>query len=312
MKPRIIQIGRLQASLERALDEEFDTHALWRESDPAAFLAQYGGQFAGMATSIRLGADAKLMDALPALRVIANFGVGYETIDIAAAKQRGIAVSNTPDVLNDCVADLAMGLVIDVARGLSAADRFVRRGDWTRAQVPLATRVSGKRLGILGLGRIGRAIARRAEGFDMQIQYYNRGTVGDVTYTRAPSLIELARWADFLVIAAAASASTRDMISGDVIDALGSKGFLINIARGSVVDEPVLVRALSEKRLAGAALDVFADEPNVPLALMELDNVVLLPHISSATRETRKAMGDLVVENLHAFFSTGRLKTPVA
>jgi hydroxypyruvate reductase len=312
MKPRIIQMGRLQTSLEKALDEEFDTHALWRESDPGAFLAQSGGQFVGMATSIRLGADAKLMDALPALRVIANFGVGYETIDIAAAKQRGVAVSNTPDVLNDCVADLAMGLVIDVARGLSAADRFVRSGDWARAQFPLSTRVSGKRLGILGLGRIGRAIARRAEGFGMQIQYFNRGTVGNVTYTRAPSLIELARWADFLVIAAAASASTRDLISGDIIDALGSKGFLINIARGSVVDEPVLVRALAEKRIAGAALDVFADEPNVPLALMELDNVVLLPHISSATRETRKAMGDLVVENLHAFFSTGRLKTPVA
>jgi lactate dehydrogenase-like 2-hydroxyacid dehydrogenase len=311
MKPRVIQVGRLQASLEQRLAEEFDTHPLWRESDQAAFLAQHGGQFIGMATSIRLGADAKLMDALPALRVIANFGVGYETIDVAAAKHRGIVVSNTPDVLTECVADLAMGLVIDVARGLSAADRFVRRGDWTKAQFPLATRVSGKRLGILGLGRIGRAIARRAEGFGMQIRYHNRNNVAGVTYPRAPSLIELARWSDFLVIAAAASASTRNLVSSEVMDALGQKGFLVNIARGSVVDEPVLVQALGEKRIAGAALDVFVDEPNVPLALMELDNVVLLPHISSATHDTRKAMGDLVIENLHAFFSTGRLKTPV-
>jgi lactate dehydrogenase-like 2-hydroxyacid dehydrogenase len=312
MKPRIIQIGRLQASLETALAEEFDTHPLWREADPAAFLAKNGGQFVGMATSARFGADAKLMDALPALRVISNFGVGYETIDVAAAKKRGIAVANTPDVLTDCVADLALGLMIDVARGLSAAERFVRRGDWLKAQFPLATRVSGKRLGILGLGRIGKAIARRAEGFDMQIRYHNRRKLDDVAYGYAPSLVELARWADFLIIAAAGGAATRNLVSTEVFDALGTKGFLVNVARGSVVDEPVLVRALGEKRIAGAALDVFADEPNVPAALLELDNVVLLPHIASGTHETRAAMGNLVVENLRAFFSTGRVKTPVA
>src|SRR5256885_2810237 len=155
MKPRVIQIGRLQASVESALAEEFDTHPLWRETDAAGFLAKQGKQFVGMATSAKFGADAKLMDALPALRVISNFGVGYETIDVEAAKKRGIAVSNTPDVLTDCVADLALGLMINVARGLSAAERFVRRGDWLKGQFPLATRVSGKRLGILGLGRIG-------------------------------------------------------------------------------------------------------------------------------------------------------------
>jgi len=312
MKPRVIQIGRLQPSLETALAEEFDTHPLWGEADAPAFLARSGGQFVGMATSARFGADAKLMDALPALRVISNFGVGYETIDVAAAQKRGIAVANTPDVLTDCVADLALGLMIDVARGFSAAERFVRRGDWLKAQFPLATRVSGKRLGILGLGRIGKAIARRAEGFDMQIRYYNRRKLDDVAYGYAPSLVELARWADFLIIAAAGGPATRNLVSTDVIDALGTKGFLVNVARGSVVDEPVLVRALGEKRIAGAALDVFADEPNVPAALLELDNVVLLPHIASGTHETRAAMGNLVVENLRAFFSTGRVKTPVA
>jgi hydroxypyruvate reductase len=312
MKPRVIQIGRLQTSLEAALAEEFDTHPLWREADATAFLAREGGKFVGMATSARFGADAKLMDALPALRVISNFGVGYETIDVAAAKQRGIAVANTPDVLTDCVADLAIGLMLNVARGLSAAERFVRRGDWLKAQFPLATRVSGKRLGILGLGRIGAAIAKRAHGFDMQIRYHNRRPVQGVAYEHVPALLELARWADFLVVAAAGGAATRNLVSGEVIEALGKKGFLVNVARGSVVDEPALVRALGEKRIAGAALDVFVDEPNVPPALMELDNVVLLPHIASGTHETRNAMGNLVLENLRAFFSSGRVVTPVA
>ena len=311
MKPRVIQIGRLQASTEQALAAEFDVHPLWRETDPAAFLAKEGDTFVGLATSVRFGADAKLMDALPKLRVISNFGVGYETIDVEAAKKRGITVANTPDVLTDCVADLAIGLAIDVARGISAAERFVRRGDWQKAQFPLQTRFSAKRLGILGLGRIGRAIAKRAEGFDMQIRYYNRRPVAGVSYGYAASLPELARWADFLVVAAAGGAATRSLVSAEVLDALGEKGFLVNIARGSVVDEPALVRALTERRIGGAALDVFVDEPNVPLALMELDNVVLLPHIASGTHETRAAMGNLVVENLRAFFSTGRVVTPV-
>ena len=311
MKPRVIQIGRLQASTEQALAAEFDVHPLWRETDATAFLAKEGDTFVGMATSVRFGADAKLMDALPKLRVISNFGVGYETIDVEAAKKRGITVANTPDVLTDCVADLAIGLAIDVARGISAAERFVRRGDWQKAQFPLQTRFSAKRLGILGLGRIGRAIAKRAEGFDMQIRYYNRRPVEGASYGYAASLPELARWADFLVVAAAGGAATRSLVSAEVLDALGEKGFLVNIARGSVVDEPALVRALTERRIGGAALDVFVDEPNVPLALMELDNVVLLPHIASGTHETRAAMGNLVVENLRAFFSTGRVVTPV-
>jgi lactate dehydrogenase-like 2-hydroxyacid dehydrogenase len=311
MKPRVIQIGRLQASTEAALAEEFDTHPLWREADAAAFLAREGGSFTGMATSAKFGADAKLMDALPNLKVISNFGVGYETIDVEAAKKRGISVANTPDVLTDCVADLAIGLMIDVGRGLSAAGRFVRRGDWLKAQFPLQTRVSGKKLGILGLGRIGTAIARRATGFDMEIRYHNRRKVDGAAYGYAASLVDLARWADFLIIAAAGGAATRNLVSHEVIDALGQNGFLINIARGSVVDEPVLVRALAERRIAGAALDVFADEPNVPLALMELDNVVLLPHIASGTHETRNAMGNLVLENLRSFYSTGRVVTPV-
>lgn len=311
MKPRLLQIGRLLPSLEKTLLDEFDTHSLWRETDPSAYLKAHGKEFVGVVTSAKFGADAALMAALPALKVIANFGVGYETIDVNAAKNHGVAVSNTPDVLTDCVADIAWGLMLDVARGLSAADRFVRRGNWPRENFPLMTRVSGKRLGILGLGRIGGAIAKRGAGFDMQVRYHNRRPVANSAYGYEASLVELARWCDFLVIASAGGASTRRLVSADVIAALGEKGYLINISRGSVVDEPALIEALINKRLAGAGLDVFEDEPNVPTALFAFDNVVLLPHVASATKETRQGMADLVLANLRRFFKDGKLVTPV-
>jgi len=312
MKPRILQHGRLMASLETALAEHFDVHPLWRESDPRAFLAGHGGEFAGLATSARFGADRSLMEAMPRLAVIANFGVGVDTIDLDAARERGVAVANTPDVLTDCVADLAFGLLIDVARGLTAADRFVRRGDWLKGQFPLATRVSGKRLGIVGMGRIGAAIARRGGGFEMAVRYHNRRPVEGSAHGFEPSLPALADWADFLVVACSGGAATRHLVSRPVIDALGPTGFLVNISRGSVVDEAALVEALQAGRIAGAALDVFEDEPNVPPALFALDNVVLLPHIASATRETRQAMVDCVLANLRNWFDRGRLLTPVA
>jgi hydroxypyruvate reductase len=311
MKPRILQHGRPLPPLDDALAEEFDTHPLWGEADPASFLDREGSRFEGLVTSGRAGADAALLAELPALRVIANFGVGCDAIDLETARHRGIAVANTPDVLTDCVADLALGLLIDVARRISAADRFVRRGDWLRASFPLTTRVSGKRLGILGLGRIGSAIARRAAGFDMEVRYHGRRPVPGVAYGFEETPVGLARWADFLVIAAAGGEATRGLVSSDVIDALGPDGFLVNVSRGTIVDEPALVRALREHRIAGAALDVYADEPRVPDELLALDNVVVLPHVGSATRETRLAMGNLVLANLRSFFATGRLVTPV-
>jgi len=311
MKPRILQIGRLMPSLESALAGEFDVYLLANETDPKAFLAAHGAEFVGVATSARFGADAAMIDALPNLKVIGSFGVGFDTIDLDAARRRGVAVSNTPDVLTDCVADLALGLLIDVARGISAADRFVRRGDWLRGAFPLMTRFSGKRLGIVGLGRIGRAVAKRAAGFEMQVCYHDRAAIDGVAYGFESSLVELARWADFLVVAVAGGAQTRKLISRDVIDGLGAKGFLVNISRGSVVDEAALVDALVNKRIAGAALDVFENEPNVPDALLSLDNVVLLPHIASGTRETRQAMADLTFNNLRSFFRDGNLITRV-
>jgi hydroxypyruvate reductase len=311
-KACILQHGRLLPALEQALREEFSAHRLADEPDGPAFLSHHGSEFLVLVTSARFGADAAMLASMPALKAICSFGVGYDTIDIAEASRRGIVISNTPDVLNDCVADIAFGLLIDVARGLSASDRFVRRGEWPKGAFPLQTRVSGKRLGIVGLGRIGRAIAQRAVGFDMEICYHNRRPLPDVSYGYVATLAGLASWSDFLVVASAGGESTRHLVSADVLAALGPTGYLINISRGSVIDEAALVDALVNQRIAGAGLDVFDAEPNVPNALLALDNVVLLPHIASGTRETRQAMADLTLANLRSYLATGTLLTPVS
>jgi hydroxypyruvate reductase len=310
-RPRILQAGRLMPELEAALAAQFDCHPLWNEKDPQRFLAEQGAGFPALVTTSKNGADGALMDAMPNLKAITHFGVGYDTVDVAAAAKRGIAVSNTPDVLNDCVADVAMGLLIDAARGLSASDRFVRRGDWLKGQFPLTTRVSGKKLGIAGLGRIGQAIAKRAQGFDMDIRYHSRKPVAGVAFQHEPSLVGLAEWCDFLIVIVSGGPATRHLVSAEVIAALGPRGYLVNVSRGSVVDEAALVDALVNRRIAGAGLDVFEDEPRVPQALLTLDSVVLLPHLASGTRETRQAMADVVLANLHSFFEHGRLVTPV-
>ncbi len=312
-RPRLLQNGPLLPSLEAALDEAYEVHRLRTPAERAAFVAapQAHSAFDGIVTSAAVGADAALIDAVPGARVIASFGVGFETLDETAAVRRRLPVSCTPGVLDDCVADTAFLLLLDVARGGSAADRFVRRGDWLKGRFPLTTRVSGKRLGIFGMGRIGRTIARRASGFDMQVRYHNRSPQAGLPFGYEPSLTGLARWADFLVVAAAGGAGTRALVSAEVLDALGPQGFLINISRGSVVDEAALVDALANRRIAGAGLDVFENEPQVPEALFALDNVVLLPHLASATHETRQAMADLVLENLRSFFADGRIVTPV-
>ena len=302
-KTRVLQHGRLLPALEARLAETYDLHPLWEEADPEAFLAAHGGEFTALVTSARHGADAATIAAMPALEVISSFGVGLDAIDLDAARARGIAVGYTPDVLNDCVADTAFALVMDVARRITESDRFVRRGDWKKGPFPLATKVSGKKLGILGMGRIGRVIARRASGFDMEVRYHNRRELDDVDFVYAASLKELAQWADFLVIASAGGAETRGLVSREILDALGPQGYLVNISRGTVVDEAALVEALQHKRIAGAGLDVFEDEPNVPEALFALDNVVLLPHLASNTHETRAAMAQRVEDNLAAFLA---------
>ena len=241
-----------------------------------------------------------------------NFGVGYDTTDVGAAAARGVAVSNTPDVLTDCVADTAVGLVIDVMRGFSASDRYVRAGRWpVDGMYPLTRQVSNTRVGIIGLGRIGSAIAKRLSAFGCSISYHNRRQIADSPYTYMSSPEELARNVDVLIVAAAGGSSTRKLVSREVIDALGVDGYLVNIARGSVVDEEALVEALSEGRLAGAGLDVFADEPHVPEALLKMDNVVVLPHVGSGTVQTRAEMEELTLRNLDSFLKSGQLVTPV-
>ena len=306
MKHRLLSNGRLPPSLVARLAGDHALTTLGEQADPAAHLAEHGAAYEGLVTSAAVGADAALLDRLPRLKVISSFGVGLDRIDLAAARDRGIAVGYTPDVLNDCVADTAWGLLIDVARGFSAADRYVRRGAWPQGPYPLGRQVSGARLGIVGMGRIGRSIAQRSTGFNMQVRYHTRTPVAKLPWAHEPSLIELARWADFLVLITAGGAGTRHLVDAAVLDALGPEAYLINVSRGSVVDEAALVAALCERRIAGAGLDVFEHEPHVPAALMALDNVVLLPHVASATQQTRQAMADRVYDNLQAFFAEGR------
>jgi hydroxypyruvate reductase len=311
MKPRLLQHVAIPPLLATEFNTRYDAHPLWKETDPAAFLARHGHEFTGYVTSARFGVDDATLAAMPNLQVISSFGVGTETLPLEAAQARGIAVGYTPDVLNDCVADTAFGLVMDVARRFSASDRFVRAGRWLQGAYPLATRVSGKRLGILGLGRIGQVVARRASGFDMEVRYHNRRPNPAVPYTYESSIESLARWADFLVVVSAGGPETHHLVSASVLRALGPEGFLINVSRGSVIDENALIEALEDGVIAGAGLDVYADEPRVPERLLALDQVVLLPHLASATNETRQAMAELVVDNLDAFYATGKLRASV-
>jgi lactate dehydrogenase-like 2-hydroxyacid dehydrogenase len=306
----VLQVGPLKPSLAQTLRDDYAAYVL--PDEPAEFLAAHGDEIRAVVTSGRTGVDAELMAALPNLGAVVNFGVGYDTTDVDAAARRGVVVSNTPDVLTDCVADTAVGLVIDVMRQFSAADRFVRAGRWpVDGNYPLTRQVSNKRIGIIGLGRIGSAIAKRLSAFGCAIWYHNRHVVDGSPYTYAPSAVELAREVDVLIVAAAGGAGTQGLVSREVIEALGVDGFLVNIARGSVVDEEALVDALVEGRLAGAGLDVFTDEPHVPEALLTMDNVVVLPHVASGTVETRAAMEELTLRNLDNFLKTGELVTPV-
>ena len=306
----ILQIGPMTERFNRRLAAEHEVFRFW-EQGADAVLEQHAERIDIVVTSARFGCKAALIERLPSLRAIVSFGVGYDSIDIEGAKARGISVSNTPDVLNDCVADLAFGLIIDCARQMSAADRFVRAGDWPSGSLPLARKVSGKKLGIVGLGRIGEAVAKRSSGFDMEVRYHNRRPVEGSIHGYEASLSELACWADFLVVACPGGESTRHLVSRQVLDALGANGILVNVSRGSVVDESALVDALRDGRLGGAGLDVYAQEPTVPEALFKLPNVVLLPHIGSATEETRLAMEELLFANLQAFLERGEMVTAV-
>lgn len=307
----ILSVGAFYAPSYASLERDFTVHKLWQAKDRAAFITEVSGRVRGIQTTGGHGADAKLMDALPKLEIISCFGVGVDAVDLDAARRRGVIVTNTPDVLNECVADLAMGLTLATLRRISLGDRYVRAGSWLKGALPLARDVGGKTMGILGYGRIGKAIAKRAEAFGMRIAYHGRKQQPGVAHRYYASLTEMARECDVLMVICPGGAATYHLVNAEVMAALGPEGTLINVARGSVVDEAALVKALADGTLGAAGLDVFESEPKVPEALFAMDQVVLQPHVGSATHETRKAMGDLTVDNLRAHFSGRPVLTPV-
>lgn len=312
MRPELILPDKIMPSVEAALERDFAVHRIAGRADIDAVAEAARGRVRAIAVRAAIGVAPELIEALPALELIAIYGVGTDKVDLTHAQAWGVRVTNTPGVLTDDVADMALGLILATLRRLCVGDRFVREGRWARKEaLPLATKFSGKRVGIVGPGRIGRAIARRAAAFDAVIAYTGRRAHADLPYRFEPSLVALARDSDILVVAVAGGADTQGLVDREVLDALGPAGVLINVARGSVVDERALVAALREGRLGGAGLDVFESEPHVPEALLDLEQVVLQPHRASATRETRDAMGQLVLDNLAAHFAGRPLLTPV-
>ena len=299
----ILQLVPLRPTVQKELEARYRLH---KEA-----LDQVSGIVRGIVTNGYMGPSAELIDRLPRLEIISAVSVGTDNIAVEHARARGIAVTNTPDVLNNDVADLAIALMIMTARRLVASDRHVRTGQWPQGYYPLTVRASGKRVGMLGMGRIGKEIARRAEAMHNSIAYHSRKPAEGVPYKYYDDLVALARDSDFLVAILPATPQTQGLVGREVLEALGPQGIFINVARGSVVDEAALVAALQDGRLGGAGLDVFEDEPHVPEALFAMDHVVLQPHVGSATVETRQAMSQLVLDNLDAHFAGRPLLTRV-
>jgi lactate dehydrogenase-like 2-hydroxyacid dehydrogenase len=310
--PHVLMPGTYPEWDTTPMQSAYTLHRLWEAPDRDAFLAEHAPHIRAIATRGELGANAELIAALPRLELIACYGVGTDGIDLAACRARGIRVSNTPDVLNGDVADLAVGLTLALQRRIPAGDVFVRSGAWADGGMPLATRVFGQRVGIAGFGRIGGTIARRLSGFDVELGYFSRGARADSPHRHFASLEAMAEWCDVLIVILPGGEATRGIVSAQVLKALGPKGWLVNVSRGTTVDEGALLQALEQKSIAGAALDVFLNEPRIDPRFAALDNVVLTPHHGSGTEQTRRAMGELVRRNLEAHFAGQPLLTPVA
>jgi lactate dehydrogenase-like 2-hydroxyacid dehydrogenase len=300
MPIEILQTHKLLASCEQALAERYTVHKLHEAPDKDALVAEIAPRARGIAGG---QVDAGLMDRLPELEIIANFGVGYDTIDTKAARERNIRVTNTPNVLNDAMAEITIGLMIALARRLPQADQYVRQGKWPGGTFPLQSELNGKTVGILGLGRIGKEIATRCQAMRMRVVYHGRHRQELEPFVYYSSLADMARDSDWLVLVAPGGKSTEKIVSREVLEALGPEGRIVNMGRGTLVDEAAMVEMLVSGKLGGAALDVFENEPRVPEALFALDNVVLSPHQGSATHQTRQQMGALVVKNLEAHFA---------
>jgi len=310
-KPEILLVRPIMPLIEEGLTKHFTLHKLAEVGDETAFFREVGPRIRGVAAGGAGKADRALIEKLPALEIIANFGVGYDGIDVKAAAERGIIVTNTPDVLTGEVADLALGLLLATVRQIPQVDRYLRAGKWLEKPYPLTTTLRERKIGILGLGRIGKAIARRCEAFDLEIAYHGRRRQDDVPYRYYDNLVDMARDVDVLMVVAPGGDATYHIVNEEVLNALGPNGILINVGRGTVVDEKALIAALRDGRILSAGLDVFENEPHVPAELIAIDHVVLLPHVGSASVYTRNAMGQLVVDNLVSWFEGKGPKTPV-
>jgi lactate dehydrogenase-like 2-hydroxyacid dehydrogenase len=310
--PHLLMPGTYPPADMADLEQHYTVHRLWEAKDRGAYLAEHGHHVRAVATRGDLGAAPDLLAALPALELVACYGVGVDAIDLDVCRKRGVKVSNTPDVLNGDVADLAVGLTLAALRGIAAGDGHVRSGTWAqKGALPPATRLFGQRVGIAGFGRIGQTIAKRLSGFDCEMAYFSRNPVAGSTLRHFTSLVDLAQWCGVLIVILPGGEATRGIVSSDVLAALGPQGWLVNVSRGSTVDEEALIAALQDRRIAGAGLDVFLNEPHIDPRFVQLGNVVLQPHQGSGTVQTRKAMGELVRQNLHAHFAGQALITPV-
>lgn len=309
--PEILLIRQTRPDVAERLSGRFRLHRMEEAPDREAFLDAVGPRIRALAVGAMCPIGAALFDRLPRLEIVASFGVGYDTIDVGEARRRGIVVTHTPDVLSDEVADLAVGLLLATLRRIPQADRYLRAGRWREGSFPLTTSLRERRVGILGLGRIGRAIAQRLEGFGVAIAYHGRTPQADVAYAYHDSLLGLARAVDVLVVAAPGGPGTNGIVDAAVLAALGREGIVVNIARGSVIDEAALVAALTAGTIHGAGLDVFANEPHVPQDLIDLDQTVLLPHVGSGSHYTRAAMARVLGDNLLSWFDGKGPVTPV-
>jgi hydroxypyruvate reductase len=311
MKPELLVTTPIYAPTLAALEDEFAVHKLWRAPDPEIFINEIADRVRAVVTTGIAGITQDRMRALPKLEIISCFGTPNGTVDLAAAKDRGVVVTNTPDSIAAPVADLALGLLIAVMRRICASDRFVRAGKWREGPPPMGIHLGGKTCGIVGLGKVGNGIAQRAQGFGMAVCYHGPRRKEGVNYLYYPDLEALAQAAECLVVACPLTAVTSGVIDARILDALGPEGFLINVARGPIVNQEALITALQEKRIAGAGLDVFWDEPEVPSELIAMENVVLQPHMGSSTREIREERGRKVLANLRAHFAGKPVLTPM-
>jgi len=308
----ILLMAPLHAPTQRELESRWTVHRFWESKDRDALLGSLAGDCRVVVTTGGRGIDAATMSRLPKLALVSCFGVGVDAIDLGHCRGRGIAVTNTPDVLTEDVADVALALLLASVRRIPQGDRFVREGRWLQGAMPLTRSLQGCKIGVVGLGRIGAAIARRCEAFNTTIGWHGPRAKPSIAWQYFPDLVEMARWADVVIAACPGGEQTHRIVSRAVLQALGPDGVFVNIARGSVVDQPAMIELLGNGQLGAAGLDVFDDETKVPASLIAMDNVVLMPHVGSATDPTRTAMGRLVLDNVEAFAQGRSLLTPVS